>query len=452
MKKNRRRVSGLLVGLLGLLACACQAAPPTSFLVVSMDTFRADRVGAVDARGLPLTPSLDRLAQQSLVFTRAYAQANETLYSHASLFTGRYPSELGALSYERFRLPPDAATIAARLAWDGYRSEAVVAGGHMSAHFGLQAGFHRYQAMQDFSSFQQTVPAALERLELLAAGDDPFLLFVHGYDTHSPYLKAGPLHRLDAAGYQGPMLVHAQNPLTYERILYDRFYPDFVPTQVSDGRGNQFLSHESFDELEAHARERPEDGIPLSEADLDFLLGSYDAAVRHADLFVGLLLDNLEELGLHESTVVIVLADHGEDLLEHGHFNHRLSLHDENVHVPLLLRIPGVQPARIDVPVALADVGETIAALAGARARPGRGRSLLEPQADRAVYSESMRGDVSVRSAVGRLILPRDATQELSLQSEAPPRAWLGDDEGGELSWQDERRAELWRSLCETRL
>jgi len=437
----------LAAGLVG-----CRPEGPLSFLVVSMDTFRADRLGAADRRGLPLTPSLDALAQQSVQFARAYAQANETLYSHASLFTGRFPTDLGQLRYETFRLPPDAPTLAARLAQDGYRTEAVVAGGHLASQFGLGSGFQRYQVMQDFSSFQETVPAALSRLEVLAGQGGPFLLFVHGYDTHSPYLKAGPLFRQGVPGYDGPMLEQARNPLTYERIFHDRFYPEFSPTQVEDDQGNFFVSADSFDELASYAHEHPEEGLQLQPEDLDFLLGSYDAAVRHADFFVGLLLDGLSELGLDDRTVVVVLADHGEDLLEHGHFNHRLSLHDENVHVPLLLRVPGLAPAHVEDPVGLVDVLPTLAELAGSRLRPGRGRSLLEPTAERAVYSESMRGDVSLRGRGGRLILRREQTELSSLPAVRPLGASLADDAGAELSWDHALRRELWINLCGARL
>lgn len=447
--RSVRSAPATLCALALLGSGACRAPAETSFLLVSMDTFRGDRLGAIDTQGRSLTPSLDALAAQGQVYTRAFAQANETLYSHASLFTARYPTELGPLRYESFKLPPDAPTLAAYLAQGGYRTEAVVAGGHLSAHFGLGSGFQRYQAMTDFSSFQETVPAALTRLEDLAAAEEPFLLFVHGYDAHSPYLKAGPLFRLGAPGYSGPMVELARNPLTYERILHDRYYPTFSPSQLQDDGGHFFVSPGSFDELEDYALAHPEAGVPLSSEDLAFLLGSYDAAVRHADTFVGILLDGLQALGLEDEVVVIVMADHGEDLLEHGHFNHRLSLHDENVHVPLLMRVPGREASVWEQPVALADLLPTVLELASLRERPGRGQSLLEPTAGRAVYSESMRGDVSVRSAEARLFLPRDAVQEVALPEAPPPGAWLGDDGGAALPWDDPRAELLWRALLE---
>jgi len=427
---------------------ACAAPRPPSFLVVSMDTFRADRLGLLGPTGHPLTPALDDLAAAGINFTRAYAQANETLYSHAALFTGRYPTDLGPLDYRTFRLPPDSVSLAASLGQEGYRTEAVVAGGHLAPQFGLGAGFQHYRALDDFSSFHQTAPAAIEVLAELADDGGPFLLFVHGCDTHSPYVKAGPFFALGSPGYRGVMLEAARDPLTYERVLWDRYYPDFVPTQVTDDRGDHFVSASAFDELEAWADAHPTGGIALAREDLDFLLHTYDAAACHADLYVGLLLDALEDLGLADDTVVVVLGDHGEDLLEHGHFNHRLSLHDQNVHVPLLLRIPGEAPARVDSPVALVDVMPTLLGLAGARPRPGRGRDLLDPDPARAVFSESMRGDVSVRDGRGRLILRR-ADPQGWLASAPPPGGWLGDDAGQPLPWEDDRRGALGRALAE---
>lgn len=434
--------------LLCALLAGCSAPRPTSFLVISMDTFRADRLGARDADGGPLTPALDEMASESLVFTRAFAQANETLYSHAALFTGRFPSEIAPLDYRRFRLTPDSVTLAACLDLEGYRTEAVVAGGHLAPQFGLGAGFQRYLAMDDFSSFQQTEPVAVARLEELAAADAPFLLFVHGYDNHSPYVKPGLLFRLGDPDYDGIMLEASRNPLTYERIFGDRYFPDFNPSQVIAAAGDHFVSPFSFDELEDLAATDPVAGIPLARADLDFLLHTYDAAARHADFFVGLLLDALEEYGLADDTVVVVLADHGEDLLDHGHFNHRFSLHDSNVHVPLLLRIPGEPSERIESAVGLVDVVPTILALAGARPRDTHGRSLLDPLPGRAIFSESMRGDLSVRDEEARLIV-KAADSKAWRSDVAPPGAWLGDDAGRPLAWADPRREVLGRLLAE---
>jgi len=432
-----------------LLSLGCAGAPPPelSFLVISMDTFRADRVGALDAQGRSLTPNLDALSAESRVYTRAFSQSNETLFSHTALFTGRYPSEFGSLDYRGYTLPPDTLTFAALLSRAGWATEAVVAGGHLSPVFGVNAGFQRYQSMTDFGSFQETVPVALERLDALADDERPFLLFVHGYDAHSPYVKPGPLYRVDAPGYDGPMLDAARNPLTYERVRWDRYYPGFTPPQLTTPDGRAFLDPELFAGLETFAERIP--GEQLTEADIAFLRGSYDAAVRHVDFFVGVMLAELDRRGLAETTAVVVLADHGEDLLDHGYFNHRLSLHDENIAVPLIVRVPGAPPARVEAPVALVDVMPTLAGLAGLEPPPGRGLDLLEAaDPERLIYSESLRGDVSIAGLEGRLSLRRgDVGQS---DGPAPPEGgWLTGPDGEALDWSAPNRAALTAGLVE---
>ena len=407
--------------LLDLLGCQQPAEDEMSFVVISMDTFRADHLGALDASGRSLTPNLDALAAESVVFSRAFAQSNETLFSHTALLTGQNPSRWGELSYFSYRLPPDAPTLAAVLSRAGYQTEAVVAGGHLSPGFGLTVGFQRYQSMQEFSGFQETVPRAGERLAALAEGDRPFLMFVHGYDTHSPYIKPGVLFQPDTPDYQGEMRALSRNPLTVERIYGETYYPDFQPAGVlgEDTRSDSDI--EASSALARYAEDHP--GQSLSADDLAFLQGAYDAAVRSADFFVGVLLSDLERLGLAERTVVVVLSDHGEELLEHGFFNHRFSLHDESLHVPLLIRVPGQDASVVSDPVALTDVMPTLLSLADVAAPAALAPALWAgTDPDRLVFSESMRGGQSWRSRDGRLIA-RDASV-----------SWLGGEDGAALS------------------
>jgi arylsulfatase A-like enzyme len=369
-------------------------------LIVSIDTLRADRVGRVDGSGRSLTPSLDALAAESAVFTEAYSAANETLYAHAALFTGKLPSTLGPADYSRFSIAGNP-TIASTFHAAGYRTEAVVAGGHLAPEFGLSAGFDRYASGRDFGSFQQTVPLALARLDALAGGGAPWLLFVHGYDVHAPYVTWGPLHGQHTPGYDGPLLAASLVPWSFEQIYGAAWYPDFTPAAVSRARESEPASP-APDALQAWAAGHPEGAVALSAADVAFVRGQYDAAVRYADFHVGVLLSGLHVRGLDDNTIVVVLSDHGEDLLEHGHVNHRLSLDDETLHVPLLLRVPGIAPSTTAGVVGLIDVLPTLAALAGVASPETQGRSLFTPEADRAIRSESASGEVSIRTREGR--------------------------------------------------
>lgn len=422
----------MLLSLLPLLAPSCvpQARPP-NILIVSIDTLRADRVGRLDANGVSLTPNLDAFADGAAVFTRAYSQANETLYSHAALFTGRYASELGPIDYTRFTIA-GTRTMASSLHAAGYRTEAVVAGGHLAPEFGLHVGFDRYASGRDFGSFQQTVPLALERLDALDRGAEPWMLFVHGYDVHAPYVNWGPVFRHQTPGYVGPLLDASLIPWSFEQILGNAWYPGFSPSLVDRG-DRSLLDPGMFDLLETWAADHPDDAVPLTSEDVAFARGLYDASARYADYQVGVLLDEVSRRGLDDSTIVAVLSDHGEDLFEHGHVNHRLSLHDENLHVPLMIRGPHVTPGVTEGLVGLVDVLPTLAALTGVELPEGRGRSLFDPQPDRAIWSEAARGEVSIRTAAGRLSIPADLAGELP--SQAPPRAFVTGPRGELLPW-----------------
>ncbi|MBM4393575.1 MAG: sulfatase [Deltaproteobacteria bacterium] len=421
--------------LLSAGAAACSTPDPRpNVLIVSLDTLRADRVGARDANGVTLTPNLDRFAAEAAVFTSAYSHANETLYSHAALFTGRYASDLAAVDYQSFDIA-STPTLASILRAAGYRTEAIVAGGHLAPEFGLHVGFHRYASGQDFGSFQQTVPLALERLDALDEQDAPWLLFVHGYDAHAPYITWGPLFGSETPGYDGPLREASLIPWTFEQILDDHWYPGFAPSFVERDE-RSMLDPALFDALAAWAAAHPEDARALGPEDVAFIRGLYDASVRYADLHVGRLLDALAERGTLDDTLVVVLSDHGEDLLEHGHVNHRLSLHDENLHVPLMVRGPGVTAGRFDDPKGLVDVLPTVAALVGAEAPPGRGKLLWASDAERAILSEAERGELSVRTRSGRLSLPRTDAAGDHPPPTAPPRAFVTGPDGAPVPWE----------------
>lgn len=388
-------------------------------------------------------PNLDVFAADAAVFSAAYSQANETLYSHAALFTGRRPAALGPIDYSRFTIA-GTPTLASSLRNAGYRTEAVVAGGHLAPEFGLQVGFDRYVSGRDFGSFQQTVPLAIERMGVLAAGDAPWLLFVHGYDVHAPYATFGPLFRASTPGYEGPLLARSLVPWTFEQILGGAWYPGFSPSFVDRGH-RAVLDPGLFDALESFAAANPEDAVPLGPEDVAFVRGLYDASARYADHQVGVLLQALEDSGAADETVVVILGDHGEDLLEHGHVNHRISLHDENLHVPLLIRGPGVVPGRYDAPVALVDVLPTLLPLAGVEPPPGEGRSLWAPDPGRAVVSDAARGEISVRTREGRLSVPSDLRGDFP--QSPPSRAFVTDSTGAPLPWEHPLTARLYARL-----
>lgn len=349
-------------------------AAPRGVIVVSIDTLRADYTSPYGAPA-DATPTLARLAEESVVFEHAYSQANETLFSHGALFTSKLPSHVGPVNYD-WTIPDDVPTLAEAFSAAGWKTAAVVAGAHLARVFGLDDGFAEYTEGERWGSFQQTVPMAVRWLRQRKDDAAPFFLFVHGYDCHAPYPKPGPFRKLALPGYQGPLLEQLFNIRFYEQIYQDTWYPDFDVSPIQTPGGRQVLDPGSYARLPAYAASNT--GTKLSEDDLRFLKGSYAVGALYADLWLGVLLNELARLGLDETTTVVVMSDHGEGLLDHGFMNHRQTLLDEATHVPLLVRAPGVPAGRVSEVVSLIDVAPTLLEMTGVAGLPeAEGRSLV---------------------------------------------------------------------------
>lgn len=316
-------------------------------IVVSLDTLRADRLEP----GSPATPHLQRLAAEAARFDDATSTSSWTLPSHASLFSGRWPPTHGATNQSRRLSVPPAWLLAPAFREVGYETVAVTGGGFVSPTFGLAEGFEEY----GFADPCQPVPVG-EQGRLVRRPDSrerlvslleeprrrPLFAFVHTYAAHS----WAPLpEELEAMG---------------------------LPADSGQSLRDQALSRDP--RLAGQQPLDPEQEALLAER----LQRLYDASASAADALVGELLEVLERTGRLENTVLVVLSDHGQEILERGLVGHGHGLHGELVRVPLLMRIPGVPAARIEAPVSLVDVAPTLRALVGLPADPGaEGLSLV---------------------------------------------------------------------------
>lgn len=382
----------------------------SNFLLVSMDTCRYDHLG-LGGYQRDTSPNLDALASQGISFDRTYAQSNETLYSHAAIFTASYPGDLARLD-DDFHLPNDAHTLAEVLALYGYDTAAFTGGAHMSGALGLGRGFHVYRDDVQFGSFFNSVQLAgawLERPHAL-----PFLLLVHGYDCHSPYLSPLFFPHLFDTDYQG--IAEEIIPLRdgVERIHEGRFYSEVRPTFVTSASGRRNVSDDFFLDALPRAAAEQQPSRPVFQRDLDHALAHYDGGLAYADFQLGLLLAKLEAQGLADNTVVIVFADHGEGLTDYGHFQHRPHLREHVIQVPLVVSVPdrfGPVGRRIDDFVRTIDIAPTVLELAGVPPLQGvPGQSLVPlmtgsgPAPGGPVFSQS-RHQVSIRVPGEQLIL-----------------------------------------------
>jgi arylsulfatase A-like enzyme len=351
-------------------ACGGAGAPSAMFLV-SLDTLRADRLGAYgNDRGL--TPNLDHFAAESVVFTHAYAQATLTAPSHASLFTSRYPPELRGAGRAP-SIPAGAVTLAEAMQVGGWTTGAFVCGGDLSSTMGLDRGFGTYRSGPDFGSLWHTAPMATAWLD--AHEHEPVLLFLHGYDAHSRYLKPTPFgYGWGDATATGPGQDAVRG--STELIVDHRLLPDEGPLALVD---RLELRPRSEAGRAALAEATPPTAPTLDPADEARVRDAYDGAVAWADAMFGLWMADLASRGWLERATIVVLADHGEQLGEDGMFNHCCGAGDAETHVPLMVRLPAGEGGgrRVDGVVELVDVMPTVLELARVDAAPGmRGVSL----------------------------------------------------------------------------
>ncbi len=405
----------LLALILLLLVAGCDEPArgregPPDIIVVCMDTLRADRLGIY---GNPngLTPNIDRFAAEAVVFDSAWAVANETLYSHAAMFTSLYATETGPI-FETFRLDEEPPTLAGVLGIYGYRSGAFTGGGHLSPAFGLGRGFDTFERSAQWGSLYHSVPRAVSWMEAQSP-EQPLFTFIHGYDTHHRYLKPGPwgFSRVDAS-YQGPGAQAARSQLGTVQVVDGHYFPRHAPADLLDYQALRIRGPFERRRVAHLAQQRHQGARPFLEEDLAFVRGVYDGAVSYGDTWFGLLMARLEASGALEHSVVVLVADHGEELGEDGLFHHRYTLSDLALQVPLIVRLPGGEGGgrRVDGMVDLTDLMPTLLEAAGAEVPAGvRGRSFWpalkgEPWEGRsAVFAQTMFRGISIRNRAGRL-------------------------------------------------
>ncbi len=280
------------------------------------DTYRADNL-ALHGGDARIAPHANRFAAESLAFTQARSPSSWTFPSHAAMFSGLYPFQSGASARDR-TLPPEAHTIAERLSEEGYRTLAITEGGYVSPTFGLAQGFEWFETVRPRDGI--TIEVALERLDL--DGGRPIFLFVQSYRAHGPYVVGDGVR---------------------ERLGIEHEIPETRDFEEPSTRGSEDWA----------VRRRAE------------YLAGYRGASAELDLLFGALRAGLEERGRFDDSYVVFTSDHGEAFFEHGIHGHGNGVWEEHVHIPLLLRGPGIVPGRSELPVGLVDLPRTLAAIAG---------------------------------------------------------------------------------------
>jgi arylsulfatase A-like enzyme len=271
-------------------------------VLLVLDTVRADRLSVYGYRR-DTTPYLRDLAKKSVLYTRAKAPAPWTVPSHASLLTGLWPAEHQA-QWGRTVLLPEHLTLAEMLAGHGFRTVGLSSNAFVDTAFGLAQGFEEFRFF-DLDSAQQTRAILQELpgiLDTTLLDERRLFLFVNLMDAHIPYNISvwG-----DAYGVRHP-LARGRHQLKWSISAGEMQYPAKLRQQQN---------------------------------------AAYDAALRYLDDAVREIVGMLTRRELLDDTLLIVTSDHGEGLGDHPELGHSISLWEEQLAVPLLVRYPGARGA-----------------------------------------------------------------------------------------------------------
>jgi arylsulfatase A-like enzyme/Flp pilus assembly protein TadD len=314
-----------------------------NLMVITLDTMRADRIGAY---GYPAaeTPNLDGLAANGILFENCYAPVPITLPAHCSLFTGRYPLAHRVRGNGTYLLKPGEITLAEKMKEQGFQTYALIASFVLMAKFGLNQGFDLYddslQPDEILTNFFSEIKADQvytrfhHWFENSRSPREKFFAWIHFYDPHLPY----------------------NPPAKYKK--------------------------KSGDDIES----------------------LYDGEVAFVDVFIGKIIHDLKTANLLEQTLVVIVGDHGEAFGEHQEYGHTIFGYEQNLKVPLVFYNPRVFPGklkglRVKNRVNLIDIMPTILELYGQEIPGeihGRGFAHLltghKEKKERTFYIESMHG------------------------------------------------------------
>jgi arylsulfatase A-like enzyme len=368
--------------------------PVSNVVLVTVDSLRADAIGPYD--GDRHTPAMDDLAAEGTVFERAFATGNWTPFSFPSILASRPVfADSGEIGVE------DVPTLAGTLSEAGVATAGFnAANGFLTSHWGYDEGFDEFEPFvasvgsSIYSRYLATHPTVEAWLQLAASPIRRIRSRLAGNADDRPFLDTSRMFDVENAATD--FLDDAEEPFFLWLHYMDTHTP-YVPApryirEVSDG----FLGTHRM----LHAHTRTGLGWDVDDRTLRELRTLYQAATRQVDDSIGRVLDSLAANGFDDETAVILAGDHGEEFQDHGHLAHYPKLYDELIRVPLIVDVPGVDGGRIDGQVGLDAIPPTVSALLGVDAPEAwQGSSLLpaavdgQAPADEPVVSVTVRGE-----------------------------------------------------------
>lgn len=392
------------VAALAMLAASYVACGPVRIddgsefdvLIFVLDACRPDRMGAY-GYSLPTTPAIDSLAADpdAVIFDRHYVEGNWTKPSTASLFSGLYQHQHGVTKghakvgqdvFETQVLNDELVTLAEEFRDAGYATFGVVKSHHLVPAYGFAQGFDHYSGPGDVKGDAGRVAKVAE---VIANLDRGYFGYVHLNACHHPF----PRNERD------PEFM-ARHGFEYDEAARAAVGVDFTTQEILDAIRN--------------------DRLELTAADRRYLSLIYDASLRRVDRrTVAPMLEGLRRSGRWDRTLLILTADHGEELVEHGGYAHSHALWDEIIRVPMIVKFPkGLRPQalpdRVDAPTSNVDVFPTLMEFLGRPVPRGlAGRPIFRAPEGGFILSQDNKRTWAVVLGHEKLLVDRDGRKRL---------------------------------------
>ena len=292
-------------------------------ILISIDSLRADHVG-VYGYEKNTTPNIDRFASESILFKNYITQSYLTPVSEFSLHTSLYPHQHGLIipwpSDNQYKLTNPPVTIAEILKSYNYTTIAISTSPEFKVFRDFGNGYH----ISNFS-YVRDLPVIDEQLISVMKNKKFFLWLAIG-TVHAPYGKYVP--------------EEIQNK--YENLQYRGLFKNKVINLVEINSIYNYTYYPLYERGEWLERNVSENPVQLNQDDIDFIVAKYDAGIEHMDNFLGNFFNILKSAGLEKNTIIIFTSSHGEELGEHKYIMH-YDIHESEIHVPLIIKHPGLE-------------------------------------------------------------------------------------------------------------
>ena len=353
-----------------------------NIILISIDALRADHLSCYGYHR-NTSPNIDRLAREGTLFKNGFSQATWTIPSHASIFLSQYAWRHKLDSPEK-RLHSLPTMLAEILKNENYATAAFTGGVWISSRYGFDQGFEIYEdgipGKQRHYGISFYIDKLLSWLE--SVRNKKFFLFIHTYDVHEPYNPPAPYFDLYTKG-------RCEEIKTSKGIMVKRL-----------------------------------DALKLTPKEIDYIMAVYDGGINYFDDQLEKIFEKLDQLGIDKTTIIIITSDHGEAFREHGKLDHCHKPYIEEVHVPLIMKGPGIPGNRTyDNYVQLIDIVPTILEILNIPQRKEmQGRSILplmnncEIEERFTTYSwggSGPQGPVSLRTRQWTYIMKHNGLDEL---------------------------------------